>query len=164
MTQPTIDEIMNQAPSRFMEASGLRFTEATGTCVRGEIHLGPEHHTPWGVVHGGGYTSAVEAAASLGASIAIADRGQFAVGVANSTDFIRPISAGTVQVLAEPIQQGRSQQLWQVTITSSENDKLAGVSDSPAARRQRSTSCLPATSSILTGLTERAWNPTACTG
>jgi 1,4-dihydroxy-2-naphthoyl-CoA hydrolase len=124
MTQPTIDAIMNQAPSRFMEASGLRFTQVSGTCVRGEIQLGPEHHTPWGAVHGGVYTSAVEAAASLGASIAVADRDQFAVGVANSTDFVRPISSGAVEVVGEAIHQGRSQQLWQVTITSSENGKL----------------------------------------
>ena len=101
MTQPTNDEIVNQAPSRFFEAAGLRFTEVGGTRVRGEIHLGTEHHTPWGVVHGGVYTTAVESAASLGASTAVADRGQIAVGVANSTDFIRPISSGAVEVLAE---------------------------------------------------------------
>ena len=124
MTQPTNDEIVNKAPSRFLEAAGLRFTEVSGTRVRGEIHLGTEHHTPWGVVHGGVYTTAVESAASLGASTAVADRGQIAVGVANSTDFIRPISSGAVEVLAEAIQQGRSQQLWQVTITSSENGEL----------------------------------------
>jgi 1,4-dihydroxy-2-naphthoyl-CoA hydrolase len=118
------------APGRFREpcfahgADDPRSRTVSGTCVRGEIQLGPEHHTPWGVVHGGVYTSAVEAAASLGASIAVADRDQFAVGVANSTDFIRPISSGAVEVLAEAIQQGRSQQLWQVTIISSENDKL----------------------------------------
>ncbi|MFH9826651.1 PaaI family thioesterase [Streptomyces bobili] len=110
--------------SAFVEAVGLRFTEVTHTRVRGEIQLGAEHHTPWGVVHGGVYTAAVESAASVGASAAVADRGQVAVGVANSTDFLRPITAGTVEVLAEAIQQGRSQQLWQVTVTSADNGKL----------------------------------------
>lgn len=110
--------------SAFVEAVGLRFTEVTETRVRGEVLLGAEHHTPWGVVHGGVYTTAVESAATVGASAAIADLGQVAVGVANSTDFLRPISSGTVEVLAEAIQQGRSQQLWQVAITSVDNGKL----------------------------------------
>lgn len=110
--------------STFVEAAGLTFTEVTGTRVRGEIQLGPEHHTPWGVVHGGVYTTAVESAATVGACAAIADLGQVAVGVANSTDFLRPISSGTVQVLAEAIQQGRSQQLWQVSVTSAATGKL----------------------------------------
>jgi uncharacterized protein (TIGR00369 family) len=110
--------------SAFVEAVGLRFTEVTQTKVRGEVLLGAEHHTPWGVVHGGVYTTIVESAATVGASAAIADRGQVAVGVANSTDFLRPITAGTVEVLAEAIQQGRSQQLWQVAITSVDTGKL----------------------------------------
>lgn len=109
--------------SAFVESAGLAFTEVTGTRVRGEIQLGPEHHTPWGVVHGG-YATAVESAATVGASAAIADLGQVAVGVANNTDFLRPITAGTVQVLAEAIQQGRSRQLWQVAVTSVDNGKL----------------------------------------
>ena len=42
------------------------------------------------------------------------------MGVANNTDFMRPLTAGTVEVVASPIQQGRTQQLWQVSITSIE--------------------------------------------
>ena len=65
-------------------------TEATGTRVTGIVDLGPDQHTPWGVVHGGVYCTVVESAASIGASAAVADRGQFAVGVNNNTDFLRP--------------------------------------------------------------------------
>ena len=108
----------------FLAALGLRLTEISGTRVRGEIELGPDHHTPWGVVHGGVYTTAVESVASVGASAAVLDRGQVAVGVANNTDFLRPLTGGTVEVLAEPIQQGRTQQLWQVIIASVDTGKM----------------------------------------
>ena len=84
----------------FLAALGLRLTEISGTRVRGEIELGPDHHTPWGVVHGGVYTTAVESVASVGASAAVLDRGQVAVGVANNTDFLRPLTGGTVEVVA----------------------------------------------------------------
>jgi acyl-coenzyme A thioesterase PaaI-like protein len=45
------------------------------------------------------------------------------VGVSNSTDFLRPVKEGRVDVVAEPIIQGKIQQLWQVVITRSEDGK-----------------------------------------
>lgn len=109
--------------STFVKASGLDITEATGTRVVGHIDLGPEHHTPWGVVHGGVYTTAVETAASLGASLAVAERKYFAVGVHNATDFIRATKSGRVDIVAEPLQQGKTQQLWLVTVTETSTGK-----------------------------------------
>jgi 1,4-dihydroxy-2-naphthoyl-CoA hydrolase len=109
--------------SEFLRVAGLRFDEIGGGRVRGTIELGEHHHTPWGVVHGGVYTTAVESAASVGASTAVEDRGQFAVGVNNSTDFLRPMKEGRVEVVAEPVMQGQSQQLWQVIIIRAEDGK-----------------------------------------
>ena len=112
------------AASRFVAASGFQVTEFSGTRVAGHVDLGADQHTPWGVVHGGVYCTIVESAASIGASAAVADRGQFAVGVNNSTDFLRPLTAGRLDVLAEPIQQGRTLQLWLVTLTRAEDGKV----------------------------------------
>ena len=112
------------AASAFVAATGLQLTEVTGTRVAGSIDVGPDHHTPWGVVHGGVYCSVVESAASIGASTAVQEQGQFAVGVNNNTDFVRPMTAGRLDVVAEPIQQGRTLQLWQVVLTRSDDGKL----------------------------------------
>jgi 1,4-dihydroxy-2-naphthoyl-CoA hydrolase len=109
--------------SEFVRVAGLDFEEIGGSKVRGSIELGEHHHTPWGVVHGGVYATAVESAASVGASAAVEERGQFAVGVSNSTEFLRPMKEGRVDVVAEPVMQGRSQQLWQVIITRSDDGK-----------------------------------------
>ncbi|RFU22758.1 PaaI family thioesterase [Geodermatophilus marinus] len=110
-------------PSRFVAASGFTVGEVSGTRVTGTVELGPDQHTPWGVVHGGVYCTVVESAASIGASAAVADRGQFAVGVNNSTDFLRPVTADRLDVLAEPVQQGRTLQLWLVTLTRASDGK-----------------------------------------
>ena len=117
-------EVDLTSASAFVAAVGLELTEATGTRVAGSIELGPQHHTPWGVVHGGVYCTVVESAASVGASTAVADRGQFSVGVNNSTDFLRPMTAGRLDVVAEPIQQGKTLQLWLVTLTRAEDGKI----------------------------------------
>ena len=110
--------------SAFLRGLPLKFEAIGPTRVVGSMELGPDQHTPWGVVHGGAYTTAIESAASLGASAAVLDRGHFAVGVNNNTDFLRPMVAGKVVVTAEPIQQGATQQLWQVAITRADDGKL----------------------------------------
>ncbi len=120
--QPTVDL---EAASAFGTAMGLVVGEAGGSRVTGHVDLGPDHHTPWGVVHGGVYCSVVESAASIGASLAVREQGQFAVGVNNNTDFLRSVTAGRVDVVAEPVQQGRTQQLWQVLLTREDGKLVA---------------------------------------
>jgi uncharacterized protein (TIGR00369 family) len=112
------------ATSRFAAASGFEPTEISGTRVVGVVHLGPDQHTPWGVVHGGVYCTVIESAASVGASAAVLEKGMFAVGVNNSTDFLRPMTSGRLDVVAEPVQQGRTLQLWQVLLTRTDDGKL----------------------------------------
>ncbi|MFI5261749.1 MAG: PaaI family thioesterase [Candidatus Limnocylindrales bacterium] len=111
--------------SAFMAAAGLRFTHLAADRVEGYIDLGPEHHQPYGLVHGGVYAAAVESAASIGATLAVLDRGQMAVGVHNGTDFVRSMTRGRVTVTALPVQQGRVQQLWDVRITDPEGRLVA---------------------------------------
>ena len=108
----------------FLAALGMEFETVEPSRVVAWIELGPDQHTPWGVVHGGAYTTAIESAASVGASAAVLERGQFAVGVNNITDFVRPLVRGRVRVVAEPIHQGATQQLWEVNITRAEDGKL----------------------------------------
>jgi uncharacterized protein (TIGR00369 family) len=125
----TADENPNtpdlESASAFMTAAGLRLTHVGAERVEGTLDLGPEHHTPWGVVHGGVYTTAIESAASVGASAAVAERGQIAVGVNNTTDFLRSMTSGRVTVTATPAQQGRTQQLWDVRITDPDGRLVA---------------------------------------
>jgi 1,4-dihydroxy-2-naphthoyl-CoA hydrolase len=111
--------------SPFVAAIKFDVAEATGSRVTGSVELGPDQHTPWGVVHGGVYCSVVESAASIGASTAVRSQGQFSVGVNNNTDFIRSMTAGRIDVVAEPIQQGRTQQLWQVLLTRADGKLVA---------------------------------------
>ena len=113
-----------ETASAFLAATGFEPHETSGTRVTGRAELGADQHTPWGVVHGGVYCAIIESAASIGASAAVLDRGQFAVGVNNSTDFLRPLTTGVLDVVAEPIQQGRTLQLWQVLLTRAGDGKL----------------------------------------
>ena len=113
------------AESAFVRAAGLHVTTVSPDRVEGFIDAGSDHHTPWGIVHGGLYATAIESAATLGASAAVESRGQFAVGVNNQTDFLRPHTAGRLNVTAIPIQQGRTLQSWLVEITNTDGKIVA---------------------------------------
>ncbi|WP_343956042.1 PaaI family thioesterase [Yaniella flava] len=120
----SVPDVSLEAASRFVAASGFVIDEISDARLTGHVDLGEDHFTPWGVVHGGLYTTIVESAGSVAASQAVAERGQYAVGVHNATDFLRPSSGGRASVEAEALQQGRTQQLWQVVITDDATSKV----------------------------------------
>jgi 1,4-dihydroxy-2-naphthoyl-CoA hydrolase len=122
---PTLTAGSLEQASPFVVAAGLVVEEVSGLRVTGHIDLGPDHHTPWGVVHGGVYTTAVESAASIGASRAVEERGLVAVGITNTTHFLRSVQSGRAAVVAEAINQGRNQQLWRVDIHDESGRLLA---------------------------------------
>jgi 1,4-dihydroxy-2-naphthoyl-CoA hydrolase len=111
--------------SAFLRAAGLVVDEVTASRVTGYLELGLEHHTPWGVVHGGVYTTAIESAASIGASTAVRDQGLVAVGLTNTTHFLHSVTEGRVRVEATALSQGRTQQLWRVDITGESGRLIA---------------------------------------
>jgi 1,4-dihydroxy-2-naphthoyl-CoA hydrolase len=115
-----------EGSSEFMRAAGLVLDEVGPTAVTGRIDLGPAHHQPWGLVHGGVYTTAIETAASVGASTAAAELGLVAVGVNNNTNFLRSKVSGRVRVQAGAIQQGRTAQLWEVRVVD-DDDRLVAM-------------------------------------
>jgi 1,4-dihydroxy-2-naphthoyl-CoA hydrolase len=112
------------APSEFMRLLEIEFEERGPTRVAGSIAADERHHQPWGLIHGGLYTTAIESFATTGAFEAVKDQGMQAVGVSNLTDFLRPHRSGRLDVEATPIHQGRTQQLWLVEIRRPEDGKL----------------------------------------
>lgn len=107
-----------------MEALGLEVIEQSGTRVSGWLEAGPQHHQPFGLVHGGVYTAVAETVASIGGHLAVMEGGRTAVGVNNNVDFLRSHRTGRLEVVAEPLLQGRSQQLWQVVISRAEDGEV----------------------------------------
>ena len=121
---PRLQATSLEEGSAFLRAAGLILDEISPVRVTGHLMLGPEHHTPWGIVHGGVYT-AVESAASVGASTAVRDQGQVAVGLTNTTHFLRSVTEGRVNVEGSALSQGRTHQLWRVDITDESGRLIA---------------------------------------
>ncbi|MFA9445862.1 PaaI family thioesterase [Egicoccus sp. AB-alg6-2] len=115
---------------------GLRWDTLALDRVTAHLDVDERHHQPYGIVHGGVWCTLVETIGSIGAALHAAGRGEVAVGVTNSTDFLRPHRSGRVEIEGVPIHVGRSQQLWQVVVTREDGK--------PVARGQLRVQSLPA--------------------
>jgi len=104
---------------------GIELVSATADRVELTWTVRPELTQPYGIVHGGTYCTAVESSASVGAAMWFGARteGGRVVGVSNSTDFYRAVTAGVLTAVATPVHRGRSQQVWRVDITD-EDERL----------------------------------------
>ena len=111
-------------PSTFMQLLDISFEKIMPGSVSGSVAADERHHQPWGLIHGGLYTTVIETFATTGAFEAVKDRGQQAVGTSNTTDFLRPHRNGRLNVEAVAIHQGRTQQLWQVELRRQDDGRL----------------------------------------
>lgn len=109
----------------FVAHTGIELLEASPDSCQGRIVVNENHHQPYGVVHGGVYCTLIETLASTGAALWAMEAGMAGcVGVSNQTDFIRATTDGVLIGTATPIHRGRTQQLWQVTVTRESDSKL----------------------------------------
>ena len=116
---------LNARLSGYDRVMGLRFVSATPDEVRAEMPITPEHHQPYGLVHGGVYAGIVETLCSVGAAIRAMAQGRSAVGLENSTTFLKAAREGTLHARAVPLSGGRRTQVWESQITDDAGRLLA---------------------------------------
>ena len=123
MPDITLDWLNNLAG--WSGAMKLRYTVATGDEVACEFEVGDEHLQPFGLVHGGVHCGVIETVTSIGATLHVRGRGQEAVGLENTTSFVRAARSGMLFATARPISRGRTNQLWEAWIRDGENRLIA---------------------------------------
>ena len=116
-------DLVNAHLGGFNEHLGLVFTKATVDAVEAEVEIGPQHHQPYGLVHGGVYTTMVETLASTGAALNAMPQGLTTVGLDNNTSFLKAVRSGTLYGRALPLAKGRRTHVWAVQITD-DRDRL----------------------------------------
>jgi len=125
-THVDVVTMLNAARGGFEVAMGLTFTRATPDEVACEVPVGPHLAQPYGLVHGGVYSSIVETLASVGAALFAMPKGQTTVGLENTTTFLRAVRTGKLTGIARPLHRGRATQVWEVEIRG-DDGKLAST-------------------------------------
>jgi uncharacterized protein (TIGR00369 family) len=80
-----------------------------------------------GIVHGGVYASLAESLASHATFAAVSGDGNTALGLSNTTNFLRPVTDGEVRGDATRLHRGRSTWVWDVRLTDS-GGRLCAIS------------------------------------
>ncbi|MCW3019029.1 MAG: thioesterase superfamily protein [Solirubrobacterales bacterium] len=116
---------------------GLELLACSDMEVRGQVTVRDELKQPAGLLHGGVYASMAEAMASLATALAVAERGETAMGLSNMTSFLRPITAGVVHAHASRVHRGRTTWVWDVRF-SDDADHTCAVTRMTVAVRPMS--------------------------
>lgn len=114
MAIPSAEQI-NDVLVGFDRLYGLELLDVSESEVRAQVQLRDELKQPAGLLHGGVFASIAEAMASLATAIAVLGRGETAMGLSNSTSFMRPITEGTVHATATAVHRGRTTWVWDVS-------------------------------------------------
>jgi uncharacterized protein (TIGR00369 family) len=117
MATPSAQQI-NGALSGFDALYGLQLLEYSDSEVRAEVPVRDELKQPMGLIHGGVYAAIAESLASLATALAVASDGSTAMGLSNSTSFLRPITEGVIHACATRLHRGRTTWVWDVTFSN----------------------------------------------
>jgi uncharacterized protein (TIGR00369 family) len=124
-------------PSGFAELIGTEWIDLDPDEARARIKIAEHHRQPYGIVHGGVFASLAESLCSAATHAAMADEGKVAMGMANSTTFIRPIRDGHVNAVAVARQRGSTTWVWDVELSDDGGRVCALVRMTVAVRPRR---------------------------
>jgi uncharacterized protein (TIGR00369 family) len=113
MTQPSVEQI-SAAVRGFDRLYGLQLLAVSDTDVEASVVVRDEVKQGAGLVHGGVYAAMAESMASVATALAVLPDGLMAMGLSNSTSFLRPITEGVVHARATRLHRGRTTWVWDV--------------------------------------------------
>jgi uncharacterized protein (TIGR00369 family) len=106
---------------------GIEVVELSAAEARARVSVRDELKQPYGLLHGGVYASIAETLASLATVVGLGERGGgLALGMANNTSFLRPITGGTVHGRATRIHAGKTTWIWDVELRD-DDERLCAI-------------------------------------
>jgi 1,4-dihydroxy-2-naphthoyl-CoA hydrolase len=113
MAKPTAQELAASATG-FDRLYGLELLAYDEQEVTAQVQVRDELKQPAGLVHGGVYAAIAESITSMATALAVLPHGSTAMGLSNSTSFLRPVTEGTVHAQATRLHRGRTTWVWDV--------------------------------------------------
>lgn len=129
-------ELPYRAEQGYDALYGLQITSMDADAATGHVVVSEQHKQPAGLVHGGVFASIAESLASLGTASEVWPQGKVVTGMSTQTNFLRPITKGTVHARALSRHRGRSTWIWDIEMTDDEG-RLCVLSRMTIAVRDR---------------------------
>jgi len=131
-----LDEYPVPGPRSMDGVLGFTVTELRHTEVRGQAPVTDSVRQRFGLVHGGTYAALAEMIATEGTVYGVWNSGNMAMGLSNATNFMRPITQGTIHAFGRRIHAGRTTWIWDVEC-SDDQGRVCAVSRVTVAVRPR---------------------------
>jgi uncharacterized protein (TIGR00369 family) len=113
---------------------GIEWLDDDPAAAHARLAVRDELLQPFGIVHGGVLSTLVESVCSRATALAVYGEGMVAMGQSINVSFLRPISAGSIEVLATARHRGRTTWVWEVEITDDQERLCALVRMTIAVR------------------------------
>jgi uncharacterized protein (TIGR00369 family) len=127
-------EDLIKGQSNFDETLGTEWLSLEPDDARARVAMRDELRQPYGLLHGGVYSSLVESLCSYATAVAVYEEGNIAVGQSIEVSFLRPVTAGHAEVRAVARHRGRSTWVWQVEVLD-DDERLCAVAKMTMAVR-----------------------------
>lgn len=119
----SIDQIPNAGVGRLL---GIEMQEASADRVVATLQVTPDHHQPFGYLHGGVSVVLAESVASVGGYLR-APEGKAAMGLEINANHARSVKDGLLTATGTPLHTGRTTQIWEIKIRD-ERERLICIS------------------------------------
>jgi uncharacterized protein (TIGR00369 family) len=128
------ETIKNQ--SNFDEYIGTEWVRLDPDDARARIEFRDELRQPYGLMHGGVYSTIVESLCSYATAAAVYEEGNIALGQSIEVSFMRPVSSGHAEARAVARHRGHSTWVWTVEIVD-DDERLCALAKMTMAVRPR---------------------------
>jgi 1,4-dihydroxy-2-naphthoyl-CoA hydrolase len=102
--------------STFDELIGIEWLSDDPDEARVRVAVRDQLKQPFGLVHGGVFSTLVESICSRATAIQVFSDGKVAVGQSLDISFLRPITEGSVTVAARVRHRGRTSWVWEAEV------------------------------------------------
>jgi 1,4-dihydroxy-2-naphthoyl-CoA hydrolase len=102
--------------------------------ARAQVPMRRELAQPFGLMHGGVYSSGIEGLCSLATAVAVWDDEMIAVGQSINVNFVRPVTEGAAEVRARARHRGRTTWIWDVEVVDAQERLCATATMTMAVR------------------------------
>ena len=117
---------MEGEPTDLSHLLGIELLDAGPEPALARLEVTPKVCQPFGIVHGGTFASIAETLCSWATYEAVKDQGLAALGQSNQASFLRPVSGGVIDAVAQPRHRGRTTWIWDTEL-SGDDGKLAAL-------------------------------------
>jgi uncharacterized protein (TIGR00369 family) len=118
----------------FADLVGVEWLDDDPDHARARVEVRAELLQPFGLMHGGVFSTLVESVCSRSTGLTVLDDGMAAMGQTINVSFVRPVLEGWAEVRARARHRGRTTWVWEAEIVDSE-DRVCALAQMTIAVR-----------------------------